>query len=142
MDKLHDTLEEVVEETGIGDVEYSVRSLPCVASVTWDPLTTRHSAERRADAQSGRQRNVRPKHAETEQADLAVKPDFVRFAVPAFTRRARLTERARGPKRYDWDDEDKVWFYHRNDERLDDLLQRELTEAFGKAIRFELGDLE
>ncbi|GAA5869366.1 hypothetical protein JCM3774_004215 [Rhodotorula dairenensis] len=36
-----------------------------------------------------------------------------------------------GPKRYDWDQDHHVWFYHRDGDLLHDLLNRELREALG-----------
>ncbi|GAA5964283.1 hypothetical protein JCM8115_006054 [Rhodotorula mucilaginosa] len=36
-----------------------------------------------------------------------------------------------GPKRYDWDKQHHVWFYHRDGDLLHDLLNRELRQALG-----------
>ncbi|BGP57698.1 hypothetical protein JCM8202_005482 [Rhodotorula sphaerocarpa] len=36
-----------------------------------------------------------------------------------------------GPKRYDWDQDHRVWFYHRDGDLLHDLLNRELRELLG-----------
>ncbi|KAG0660396.1 hypothetical protein C6P46_004576 [Rhodotorula mucilaginosa] len=38
---------------------------------------------------------------------------------------------AAGPKRYDWDKQHHVWFYHRDGDLLHDLLNRELRQALG-----------
>jgi len=43
-----------------------------------------------------------------------------------------------GPKRYDYNREQKIWYYTRNGERLDDLLSKELSRALGSNIEIRL----
>ncbi|GAA6009707.1 hypothetical protein JCM10207_004163 [Rhodosporidiobolus poonsookiae] len=48
-----------------------------------------------------------------------------------------------GPKRYDYDAEHKVWFYHRDGDLLHDLLNRELRAALGdESIEVDLAEEE
>lgn len=39
-----------------------------------------------------------------------------------------------GPKRYDYDEEHKKWFYHRDNHTLDELLNTELSEILDKPV--------
>ncbi|GAA5992176.1 hypothetical protein JCM10908_001805 [Rhodotorula pacifica] len=48
-----------------------------------------------------------------------------------------------GPKRYDWDEQHRVWFYNRDGDLLHDLLNRELREALGdESIEVDLAEKE
>ncbi|GEM10861.1 frataxin [Rhodotorula toruloides] len=48
-----------------------------------------------------------------------------------------------GPKRYDYDLEHRVWFYHRDGDLMHDLLNRELRELLGdKTISVDLAEKE
>lgn len=39
-----------------------------------------------------------------------------------------------GPVRYDYDEEHKKWFYHRDNHTLDELLNKELSEIFDRPV--------
>ncbi|KAI9319259.1 hypothetical protein BX666DRAFT_2025572 [Dichotomocladium elegans] len=45
-----------------------------------------------------------------------------------------LSSPTSGPKRYDYDAEQKKWFYHRDDQTLDELLNTELSNIVGQPI--------
>ncbi|KAI9595911.1 hypothetical protein BDF19DRAFT_384851, partial [Syncephalis fuscata] len=47
----------------------------------------------------------------------------------------RQVEKTHGPKRYDYDTNAKVWFYARDQSLLHDLLDKELSELMGLAVR-------
>lgn len=39
-----------------------------------------------------------------------------------------------GPQRYDFDEKTHKWFYHRDNHTLDQVLNTELSKAFGEDI--------
>lgn len=39
-----------------------------------------------------------------------------------------------GPQRYDYDEVHHKWFYHRDNHTLDEVLNNELSKAFGEEI--------
>ena len=62
-------------------------------------------------------------------AFITEKVSFVDCAVMAM-----LLSVASGPKRYDYDADQKKWFYHRDNHTLDELLNEELSDVFGHPI--------
>lgn len=52
-----------------------------------------------------------------------------------------LTSPRSGPKRYDYIPEDDDWIYSRDGRSLNELLNHELGEAFGKKVDLGLADV-
>jgi hypothetical protein len=103
------------------------------------------------DGPVGRPRHLRPQQATPQQTNLAL--ESKEASLPPFSacrsvimrrgchsnpcRDVLFPDRGKnepldsGPKRYDWDKQHHVWFYHRDGDLLHDLLNRELRQALG-----------
>jgi len=80
-------------------------------------------------------------HAGVLTLNLGEKGTFVINKQPP-NKQIWLSSPLSGPKRYDYDQTHRVWFYGRDQSTLSDLLDTELKVLMGIAVRVRLADDE